>query len=207
MSRKLPQVTRRTLEEIARDAAAEPDGPRTAPGDAPGDAPGEPPGEQRSAAPEEAPTAAAELRRIQALALVDRFVAWSAIGGAVPLPLIDLVSIAALQVQMVRRLAAHYHLPFSAEAVRSTLLSAAAATFSSGGGNLAGNLAGLLLARSLPLAPLLNMWVASGLAVVTTLAIGRAYVLHFESGGTALDLDPATLAAHYRRALAERGAA
>lgn len=186
MSRKLPQVTRRTLDDIARDAGASE--------------------EERGAAPEPSSAdgmAAPDVRRVQALALVDRFTAWSAIGGAVPLPLLDLASIAALQVQLVRRLAALYERPFSGEAVRGTLLAASAASLSAGGGNLAG----MLLARSLPWGQLLNMWVSSGLAAATTQAIGRAYVLHFESGGTALDLDPATLAEHYRRALAERGSA
>jgi len=194
MSRKLPQVTRRTLDDIARDAGASEEERVAAPEPPPAGAP-EPSSADSIAAP--------DVRRVQALALVDRFTAWSAIGGAVPLPLLDLASIAALQVQLVRRLAALYERPFSGEAVRGTLLAASAAALSAGGGNLAG----MLLARSLPWGQLLNMWVSSGLAAATTQAIGRAYVLHFESGGTALDLDPATLAEHYRRALAERGSA
>jgi len=194
MSRKLPQVTRRTLDEIARDAG-EPEEAVAAPDAASSGAP-------PAAVPADHPTGP-EVRRVRAQSLVDRFTAWSAIGGAVPVPLMDLASIAVLQVQLVRRLAALYERPFSAEAVRGTLMAASAAVLSAGGGNLAG----LLLARSLPWGQLLNMWVASGLAAATTQAIGRAYVLHFESGGTALDLDPATLAEHYRRALAERGSA
>lgn len=204
MSRKLPQVTRRTLDEIARDAgapeaAAEP-GPDTGPDPVPGATAGSATG---STAEPAAAVSEPEVRRVQAQALVDRFTAWTAIGGAVPLPFLDLASIAVLQVQLVRRLAALYERPFSGEAVRGTLMAAAASVLSAGGGNLAG----MLLARSLPWGQLLNMWVSSGLAAVTTQAIGRAYVLHFESGGTALDLEPATLAEHYRRALAERKAA
>lgn len=186
MTRKLPQVTRRTLDDIARDAGESEEAVAGPVDPAPAAGPGDP-----------------EVRRVRAQSLVDRFTAWTAIGGAVPVPLVDLASIAVLQVHLVRRLAALYERPFSGEAVRGTLMAAGASVLSAGGGNLAG----MLLARSLPLGHLLNMWVSSGLAAATTQAIGRAYVLHFESGGTALDLDPRTLAEHYRRALAERGSA
>jgi len=45
--------------------------------------------------------------------------------------------------------------------------------------------------------------VLPGMAAAATYAMGRVFVMHFESGGTFLDLDPAKAEAHFREVLAK----
>jgi hypothetical protein len=49
--------------------------------------------------------------------LVSRFTAWSAAAGVIPVPVIDVIAIGGVQLQMLRRLAEIYNVPFSRTAV------------------------------------------------------------------------------------------
>ena len=55
---------------------------------------------------------AAALRRRQAVAIVERYANYSAIGGAIPVPLANAAAITALLVRMVKSLSDLYAVPF-----------------------------------------------------------------------------------------------
>jgi uncharacterized protein (DUF697 family) len=118
--------------------------------------------------------------------LVDRFAIWSGVAGLVPLPVIDLLAVGGLQVQMLRRLSQIYDVEFSAN--RGKALIAALA------GSMIPATSGMGAASALKTVPLLGMlasaFVMPVLSAGATFAIGKAFIQHFESGGTLLDFNP-----------------
>ncbi len=116
--------------------------------------------------------------------------------AAAPLPLVDVASVTAVQIALVRRLAERYEVEYDAVRLRSAVLALAGATFA----RLAASAAKLLPAGG-TLAGGLAQMTLSG---VSTYALGEAYRGHFEARGTLDDADPEQLRRRYRDA-AERG--
>lgn len=114
-----------------------------------------------------------------AAALVERYAAYSAAAGLVPVPAVDAAAIAGVQVTMLRALSAYYGVPFSQELGKSLVAALL--------GGLMPSLAGYqLLKFAGPLAGVLGI---SGFAATSTWAVGQVFVAHFESGGTLLDVN------------------
>jgi uncharacterized protein (DUF697 family) len=118
--------------------------------------------------------------------LVDRFAIWSGVAGLIPLPVVDVLAVGGLQVQMLRRLSQIYGIAFSDN--RGKALIAALA------GCMIPATSGMGAASALKAVPLLGT-LASGfvmpvLSAGATFAIGKAFIQHFESGGTLLDFNP-----------------
>jgi uncharacterized protein (DUF697 family) len=118
--------------------------------------------------------------------LVDRFAVWSGVAGLLPIPVVDLVAVAGLQLQMLRRVSQIYEVPFSenrGKALISSLLGAIIPTSS-----------GLGAADALKAIPvvgtLISACVTPVLAAGATYAIGRVFIQHFASGGNLLDFNP-----------------
>src|ERR1700733_10858385 len=130
--------------------------------------------------------ASTEERRDVADKLVDRFSIWSGVAGLVPLPVVDVLAVGGLQVQMVRRLSQIYDVEFSAN--RGKALIAALA------GTMIPATSGMGAASALKGVPVFGMlagaFVMPVLSAGATYAIGKAFVQHFESGGTLLDFNP-----------------
>jgi uncharacterized protein (DUF697 family) len=116
--------------------------------------------------------------------------------AATPIPLVDVATVTAIQIALVRRLAARYEVEFDAVRVRSAVLALAGATLARlgasaaklipGGGTLVGAAAQVTLSGA------------------STYALGEAYRGHFEARGTLADFDPDAMRDRYREA-AERG--
>jgi len=116
--------------------------------------------------------------------------------AATPIPIVDVASVTAIQIALVRRLAARYRVEYDAVRVRSAVFALAGAALARlgasavklwpGGGSVAGGVAQVTL---------------SG---VSTYAIGEAYRGHFEARGTLDDFDADVMRSRYREA-AERG--
>jgi uncharacterized protein (DUF697 family) len=114
---------------------------------------------------------------------------WSMGAGFIPVPLVDLVAVSAIQLDMIRQLAKLYEIDFKqteGKAVISALtgtgiarLGARAVKFIPGVGSLLG---GVTLA------------VLSG---ASSYALGEVFKRHFETGGTFLDFDPGRLKKYY----------
>jgi uncharacterized protein (DUF697 family) len=118
--------------------------------------------------------------------LVDRFAIWSGVAGLVPLPVVDVLAVGGLQVQMLRRLSQIYNVDFSEN--RGKALIAALA------GCMIPATSGMGAASALKAVPVVNIlaagFVMPVLSAGATFAIGKAFIQHFESGGTLLDFNP-----------------
>jgi uncharacterized protein (DUF697 family) len=125
--------------------------------------------------------------------LVKKYAFGSLAVGLVPLPLIDLAALTALQLMMLSRLSRKFDVNFSEQRARSFIWSLA------GAGGATGLRAGIMLmVRSIPGPHRLAMVATTALTgSASTYAIGKVFIQHFESGGTFLTFDPEKVRAHY----------
>ncbi len=135
-------------------------------------------------------TAAAELtpaaRHEMASKLVDRFSMWGGVAGLVPVPIVDVAAVAGIQLQMLRRLSQIYNVPFSDNSGKAVIAALAGTMIPATSGIGAAS-----MLKSIPiLGTIASGFVMPALAAGATFAIGRAFVQHFESGGTLLDFNP-----------------
>lgn len=118
--------------------------------------------------------------------LVDRFALWGGVAGLIPIPVVDVVAVGGLQIQMLRRLSQIYEIPFSENSGKALIASLAGAMIPAS--------SGVGAASVLKAVPILGTIAASfvmpALSAGATYAIGKAFVQHFESGGTLLDFNP-----------------
>lgn len=129
----------------------------------------------------------------RALAIVRSYYGWSAAAGLVPLPVIDLAAIVGVQVKMLSAIAELYEIPFDAKMVRPLVVALVSGT---GGWLLAGSAASLV--KAIPgIGLLLGLAAHPALAAASCWATGRVFIMHFESGGTFLDFNPAEMRAYY----------
>jgi uncharacterized protein (DUF697 family) len=105
--------------------------------------------------------------------------------GLVPIPFVDFVGVAAIQLNMVRKIANTYEIPFSQEAFKNTIGALI-------GGAIPG-LAGMPISSLMKTIPVvgqglgaLSMPVVAG---ASTYAIGKVFYRHFASGGSFLTFD------------------
>lgn len=119
----------------------------------------------------------------QAAKIVRNHMFGSVAAGLLPLPLVDIGILTAIQLRMVQRLAKHYDVEFSEQRVKSLVASlvsvGAAAT------------AGSVLRALLPGAARALFGIGTlTVPAATTYAVGRVFIKHFESGGTIWTFDP-----------------
>lgn len=124
-----------------------------------------------------------------AMRIVENWAAWGAGTGLVPVPIIDMVAMVALQMAMLRKLANLYGVPFHEQRSKS----AVAAMI---GGVNAGYLGGSLL-KMFPLFGVLSLAAMPVVNGAITYAVGRVFIQHFASGGTFLNFDPASVKAYF----------
>ncbi len=142
--------------------------------------------ETEEAAAATAPASEPESRHEAASKLVDRFAIWSGVAGLVPVPVVDLLCVGGLQVQMLRRLSQIYDVEFSENRGKAIIAALA--------GTMIPATSGMGAASALKTVPILGMlaggFVMPALSAGASYAIGKAFVQHFESGGTLLDFNP-----------------
>jgi uncharacterized protein (DUF697 family) len=116
----------------------------------------------------------------RAAEIISSSVRWSAAAGAVPLPVLDLVALGAVQAKMISDLSQAYGRPVSAEAARgvvSVLL----------GTLLPAGVTGALLGSGFKTVPVagtvLGMVSMAAFGAAASYAIGKVFVRHFEKGG------------------------
>jgi uncharacterized protein (DUF697 family) len=125
---------------------------------------------------------------------------FSAVGvGLIPVPLVDLVGLATIQLNLLRRLAALYGVPFRKDKGKHLL------AVLLGGGipvTIGGTLASLV--KAVPVVgQTAGAAVMPATAGATTYAVGKVFDTHFSSGGTLLDFDPAAVRRYYAQMLRE----
>jgi uncharacterized protein (DUF697 family) len=137
-------------------------------------------------------------RLAEARGILKRRVIWSAGLGLIPVVWIDTVALTANVCLLLRELAELYGIPFPQE--RTRLLVASLLT---GLGTTGLATSGLSYAvRRLPfLGALARVTLYPTLGAMTTYAIGRLFLCHFESGGTLLTFDPEAVRLRFQKEL------
>ena len=135
-------------------------------------------------------------RRTQAEHVIRRHAGYSAVAGLIPLPLVDVAAITALQVKMLAEMSAVYEVPFSENAVKGTI----AALFGGSVPVALGTNTGFSLMKAVPgVGTVAAIAIVPGFAAALTWAIGRVFLSHFESGGTTLDFDAGKMKARFQK--------
>ncbi len=200
MSRKLPKATAETLEDIRRrprTTRAVPVKPLPPQDDkAPPEAPSPPPSDvSNTKHPLTVASVgdAAALRRARAGEIVERHAAYAAVGGLLPLPFVDTLGVMAVVALMIEALAKLHGQDIGKDRVRALVASLAGGLGQAG----AGVVTTAAFAKLVPGANILGIMTSSVAAAAMTRTIGRAFVLHFETGGTALTFDASAIRAYF----------
>lgn len=127
-------------------------------------------------------TAALEAQRKKlASKIVRAHAGYSAVGGLIPLPAIDVATSATVQVRMAAKLCTLYDLSFDKQAVKSTVSAFIASALPKVGIGYSI----FSLVKGVPLVgPLLGVATMPALNAALTWALGRVLIWHFGSGGT-----------------------
>jgi uncharacterized protein (DUF697 family) len=129
-------------------------------------------------------TAELARRRMAAIAIVNRHAVVSAVGGIIPLPIVNVASVTAIIVRMVRALSKYYGVPFERDRARTIVVALVAGTMPTG---LASVTTSTLL-YIVPTNAVMGMAVSSITAAACTRSIGLIFLEHFESGANLADL-------------------
>ena len=121
-------------------------------------------------------------RRSLADTIVERHAAYAAVGGVIPLPIVNVAGITAVIVRMVKLLSALYGVPFERDRARTIVIGLMGGTMPTGLGAVTTS----TLMYVLPGSALLGLAVSSVAAAACTRGIGRVFVEHFETGATDL---------------------
>lgn len=136
----------------------------------------------------------ATARRAVADELVNSYVPLVAGVSLVPIPALDLVLIASIQLRMLSRLSALYGIPFNEKAAKSCIGSLSAIVMQ---GTLTMGLVSAL--KVVPgLGPLVGATALPAMGAACTYAMGQVFITHFEDGGTLQNFDPANKQASFR---------
>jgi len=113
--------------------------------------------------------------------------------GLVPIPMVDFLGIAGIQLNMVRKMAEYYDIPFSKDMTKNLIISLI-------GGAIPAS-AAYPVASSIKFIPLIGQTLGAVsmpvIAGASTYAVGKVFYRHFASGGTFLTFDPEKARAYY----------
>ena len=122
-------------------------------------------------------------RRVRALAIVNRHAAYSAAGGIIPLPLINLAAVTTVLVRMVKILSDHYRVPFERDRARAIVVGLIGGVMPTGAAAVATS----ALFYITPPSVFMGLAVSCATAATFTRGVGRIFVEHFETGATLND--------------------
>lgn len=120
-------------------------------------------------------------RRAAAQKIVARYKNYAALGGLVPLPVVSIASLTAINMRMVKTLSDHYGVPFQRDRTRSLIVGIVAAAVPAGLGTATAS----TLIFVIPGGMLVGIGVSAVSAAALTRGIGLVFVESFESGATA----------------------
>jgi uncharacterized protein (DUF697 family) len=119
--------------------------------------------------------------------------------GLIPLPLVDLVALTGVQLNMIRKLAGLYNIPFAKDKVKHAVASLVGSGIPVA---IGGTLTSLI--KTIPIigqttGALAMPAIAGGM----TYALGKVFVQHFASGGTFLNFRPEEVKEYYAQMFQE----
>lgn len=119
----------------------------------------------------------------QANAIVERYANLAALGGVIPLPLINVAGVAAIILRMVKRLCELYGVPYEHGRARALVVSLAAGAVPT----TAATVTSSTLVYFIPGVNLLGLAVSSVTASACARAVGHRFVQHFDNGASLID--------------------
>jgi uncharacterized protein (DUF697 family) len=122
---------------------------------------------------------AARLRR-KATAVVERYANYSAVGGAIPIPLANAAAITALLIRMVKSLSDLYGAPFERNRTRVVIVALMGGALPTGFSTIATS----TLTYFVPGLNLVGLAVSSVTSGAYARSIGQIYIENFENGAT-----------------------
>jgi len=129
-------------------------------------------------------------------AIVSRNVLWALGAGIVPIPLVDVVAIMGIEIKMLKELSDLYGVGFRANVAKKIIYSLLSSLGSVG----LGSAVGFSLSKLIPgIGSTLGVVSVPIFAGAVTHALGRLFLMHFESGGTLLDFDPHAMRSHFKQ--------
>lgn len=124
-----------------------------------------------------------ERRKSVARTIVERHATYSAVGGVIPLPIVNIASVTAVIVRMVKMLSDLYEVPFERDRARTVVVGLMGGAMPTGLGAATAS----TLIYVVPGSNLIGLAVSSLTAIACTRSIGRVFIEHFESGATLID--------------------
>jgi uncharacterized protein (DUF697 family) len=134
-------------------------------------------------APLSADNGAAALRKRMAVATVERYANWAAVGGALPVPIANATAVTALMVRMIQSLSKLYGVPFEKNRTRAAVVGLMAGMLPTGLATVAAS----AVTYFVPGYGLLGLAASSVTSSAYTRHIGRLYIEQFESGATEIN--------------------
>lgn len=110
--------------------------------------------------------------------------------GLIPIIMVDVFAVSALQLDMINQLCGVYNVDYSETQSKAIVTSLTSSTLARVGGSLVKMIPGV--------GSVLGGVTVSVFAGASTYALGEVFKKHFESGGTILDFDPQRLRKMYR---------
>lgn len=118
----------------------------------------------------------------QADVIIRNSVVFSSGAGLIPIPIVDLMAVTAVQLEMIRRLSKLYEVDFKETEGKAAILALTSSSLA--------RLGGRMLAKMIPVVGSIVGGVAvSALSGASTYAVGEVFKRHFNKGGTFLDFD------------------
>jgi uncharacterized protein (DUF697 family) len=133
--------------------------------------------------------AALAQRRRAARAIVERHANLSAVGGIIPLPILNITGITAIVVRMIRMLSKLYGVPFERNRARAIVIGLMGGVMPTGLATVASS----TLILFMPGTNLIGLAVSSVTASAYARGIGQMFIEHFENGSTLIDFPSAVL--------------
>jgi len=109
--------------------------------------------------------------------------------GIIPIPVVDILAVSAIQVGMVRQISRAFKIDYRESEGKALITALTGASFARLGGSLIKSIPGL--------GSFIGGVTTSVLSAASTYAIGEVFKKHFETGGTFLDFDLASLKKYY----------
>jgi uncharacterized protein (DUF697 family) len=121
-------------------------------------------------------------RRTAARKIVDRHKTYAAMGGLVPLPIVNIAGVTAINMRMVKQLSDLYRVPFQRDRTRSTIVGLIGGAVPTGLGAATASTLGF----AVPGAAFVGLAVSAVTAGALTRAIGLVFLESFETGAMPL---------------------